>query len=177
MASSGRMDPLRIGSFILILGLTSEAVSRSASRRPSVSRSGSYSVSPSVSYSVTPSSLVPIVDPTSESPIILYISIPLAVFSCILVVAIVVQAMSYRRSIRLLSPNVRLIQSGVPVPPLDLNETNETNETNDTNEPIQPIQTIQTIQTIPSSAFSITNPMNRVQKNNEEDPVNPNMVI
>ena len=82
--------------------------------------------------------------------------------------------MSYRRSIRLLSPNVRLIQSGVPVPPLDLNETNETN---DTNEPIQTNEPNQTIQTIPSSAFSITNPMNRVQKNNEEDPVNPNMVI
>jgi hypothetical protein len=48
---------------------------------------------------------------------------------------------------------------------MDLNDTNETNDANEPN------------QTIPSSAFSITNPMNRVQKNNEEDPVNPNMVI
>ena len=91
---------------------------------------------------------------------VLYISIPLGLFSGILIVAILVQAMSYRRSIRLLSPNVRLIQSGVPVPPLDLNETNETNEPNEPNE------------AIPATAFSITNPMNRVRKNNEEDPVN-----
>lgn len=168
MPSSGRMDPvmLRTGLFTWILGLTTEAASRSPSRGPSVTssvtRSNSYSVSPSVGSSA---SLVPIIYPTAESPTILYISIPLAVFSCILVVAIVVQAMSYRRSIRLLSPNVRLIQSGAPVPPMDLNETNETNETNQTN------QTIQTIQTIPSSAFSISNPMNRVQKSEEDDPV------
>jgi hypothetical protein len=54
---------------------------------------------------------------------------------------------------------------------MDLNDTNETNDTN------EPIQTNEPNQTIPSSAFSITNPMNRVQKNNEEDPVNPNVVI
>jgi len=76
--------------------------------------------------------------------------------------------MSYRRSIRLLSPNIRLIQSGPPVPPLDLNETNEANETN---------ETIEAIEAIPATAFSITNPMNRVQKDNEEDPVNPNVAI
>jgi hypothetical protein len=68
--------------------------------------------------------------------------------------------MSYSRSIRLLSPNVRLIQSGPPVPPLDLNE------------PIQTIQTIEAIEAIPATAFSITNPMIRVQKTSEEDPVN-----
>jgi len=146
MTFSGRMDPLRKGFVILLLGAMIEAASRSATQNPSVSRSVSYSVSPSVSPS---SSLVPIIDPTAESPpIILYISIPLGLFSGILIVAIVIQAMSYRRSIRLLSPNVRLIQSGPPVPPLDLNET------------------------IPATAFSITNPMNRVQKDNEEDPVN-----
>lgn len=160
MVSSGRMNPVRSGFFILLLGVITEAASRSASRGPSVSRSSSYSLSPSVS----PSSLVPIINPTPQT--VLYISIPLGLFSCILVVAIVVQAMSYSRSIRLLSPNVRLIQSGPPVPPLDLNEPIQTIQT------IQTIEAIEAIEAIPATAFSITNPMIRVQKTSEEDPVN-----
>jgi len=139
MTSSGRMDPvtLRTGLFTWILGLTAEALSRSPSVTPSVS--------PSVS-------LVPIVNSESSDNYVLYIAIPLGLFSCILIVAITVQSMMYRRTIRLLSPNVQLIQPGTAaIPPLDLNAVDQ--------------------QIFPSTAFSVPNPMNRVQKYGDDDPV------
>jgi hypothetical protein len=141
MTSSGRMDPvtLRTGLFTWILGLTAEALSRSASA------SLSASVSPSVS-------LVPNINPESSDKNVLYIAIPLGLFSCILIVAIAVQSMMYRRTVRLLSPNVQLIQPGTTaIPPLDLNAVDQ--------------------QIIPSTAFSVPNPMNRVQKSGDDDPV------
>ena len=142
---------LRTGLYTWILGLTAEALSRSPSLGPSVTRSVTRSITPSVTPSI---SLVPIVNSGSSDKYVLYLAIPLGFFSCILIVAIAVQSMMYRRTVRLLSPNVQLIQPGTAaIPPLDLNAVNEQTEQNQ--EP----------------TFSVANPMNRVQKSGEDDPV------